>query len=76
MGHVSEDRGKERVGSTAWWPQWEKELIEYINTCEIFQKADKKHRKKYGLLQHIEEPKNPWETINMYWVKGNLQGGT
>ncbi|MBW0467968.1 hypothetical protein O181_007683 [Austropuccinia psidii MF-1] len=26
MGHMSEDRTKERVASTAWWPQWEQEL--------------------------------------------------
>ncbi|MBW0488662.1 hypothetical protein O181_028377 [Austropuccinia psidii MF-1] len=23
MGHMSEDRTKERVASTAWWPRWE-----------------------------------------------------
>ncbi|MBW0556317.1 hypothetical protein O181_096032 [Austropuccinia psidii MF-1] len=34
-----------------------------------------KHGNKYGLLQHIEEPKHPWETINMDWVTGLLQGG-
>ncbi|MBW0501829.1 hypothetical protein O181_041544 [Austropuccinia psidii MF-1] len=34
MGHISEDRTKERVASTSWWPKWEKELSEYINTCE------------------------------------------
>ncbi|MBW0487476.1 hypothetical protein O181_027191 [Austropuccinia psidii MF-1] len=38
MGHMSEGRTKERVASTAWWLQWEQELSEYINTCEIFQK--------------------------------------
>ncbi|MBW0497719.1 hypothetical protein O181_037434 [Austropuccinia psidii MF-1] len=32
MGHMSEDRNKERVASTSWWPKWEKELSEYINT--------------------------------------------
>ncbi|MBW0545201.1 hypothetical protein O181_084916 [Austropuccinia psidii MF-1] len=26
MGHMSEDRTKERVASTAWWPKWEQEL--------------------------------------------------
>ncbi|MBW0466470.1 hypothetical protein O181_006185 [Austropuccinia psidii MF-1] len=25
MGHMSEDKTKERVASTAWWPQWEQE---------------------------------------------------
>ncbi|MBW0513421.1 hypothetical protein O181_053136 [Austropuccinia psidii MF-1] len=75
MGHMSEDRTKERVASTAWWLKWEQELSEYINTCEICQKENRKHEKKYGLLQHIEEPKHPWETINMDWVTGLVPGG-
>ncbi|MBW0465324.1 hypothetical protein O181_005039 [Austropuccinia psidii MF-1] len=59
MGHMSEDRTEERVAITAWWPKWEEELSEYISTCETIQKENRKHGKKYGLLQHIEEPKNP-----------------
>ncbi|MBW0469375.1 hypothetical protein O181_009090 [Austropuccinia psidii MF-1] len=59
MGHMSEDRTKERVASKAWWPKWEQELSEYINTCKRCQKANRKHGKKYGLIQHIEEPKHP-----------------
>ncbi|MBW0521124.1 hypothetical protein O181_060839 [Austropuccinia psidii MF-1] len=50
MGHMSEDRTKER-------------------------KENRKHGKKYGLLQHIEEPKHPWETISIDWVTGLLPGG-
>ncbi|MBW0531064.1 hypothetical protein O181_070779 [Austropuccinia psidii MF-1] len=56
MGHTSEDRTKESIARTAWWPKWEQELSEYINTCESFQKANRKHGKNYGLLQDIEEP--------------------
>ncbi|MBW0527968.1 hypothetical protein O181_067683 [Austropuccinia psidii MF-1] len=74
MGHMSEDRTKERVASTGWWPKSEQELSKYIDTCERFQKGNRKHGKKYGLLQHIEEPKHPWETINMDWVTGLFPG--
>ncbi|MBW0482627.1 hypothetical protein O181_022342 [Austropuccinia psidii MF-1] len=74
MGRMSEDRTKERVASTAWWPKWEQELSEYINTCKRCQKANRKHGKKYGLLQHIGEPKPPWETINMDCVTGLVPG--
>ncbi|MBW0493471.1 hypothetical protein O181_033186 [Austropuccinia psidii MF-1] len=75
MGYMSEDRARERVAITAWWPRWDQELSEYINTCERCQKSNRKHGKKYGLLQHIEEPKRPWETINMDWVTGLVPGG-
>ncbi|MBW0488883.1 hypothetical protein O181_028598 [Austropuccinia psidii MF-1] len=75
MGHMSGDRTKERVASTEWWPKWEQELSEYISTFERCQKANRKNGKKYGLLQHIEEPKHPWETINMDWPTGVVPGG-
>ncbi|MBW0481358.1 hypothetical protein O181_021073 [Austropuccinia psidii MF-1] len=75
MGQMSEDRTKERIASTAWWPKWEQDLSENINTCVRSQKANRKNVKRYVLLQHIEEPKHPWETINMYWFKGLVTGG-
>ncbi|MBW0464986.1 hypothetical protein O181_004701 [Austropuccinia psidii MF-1] len=75
MGNMSEDRAEERVASTAWWPKWEPDLSEYINTCKRFQRENRKHVNRYGLLQHIEEPKHPWETINMDWVTGIVPGG-
>ncbi|MBW0483897.1 hypothetical protein O181_023612 [Austropuccinia psidii MF-1] len=34
MGHMSEDRTKERVASTTWWPKWKKDLSEYINNFQ------------------------------------------
>ncbi|MBW0490194.1 hypothetical protein O181_029909 [Austropuccinia psidii MF-1] len=73
MGHMSEDRIKERVTRTAWGPQWEKEFSEYINTCKRFQKENRKHGRNYGLIQHIEETKQPWETINMDCVTGGKE---
>ncbi|MBW0468163.1 hypothetical protein O181_007878 [Austropuccinia psidii MF-1] len=75
MGNMSEDRLKERVESTAWWPQWEQVLSEYINTCEGVQKANRKHGKRYGLLKPIEELKHPWVLINMHWVIGLVPAG-
>ncbi|MBW0469845.1 hypothetical protein O181_009560 [Austropuccinia psidii MF-1] len=74
MGHMSEYWTKEKVARTAWWPRWKQDLSEYINNFQICQKVNRKHGKKYGLLQHIEEPKHPWETINMDWVMQLVPG--
>ncbi|MBW0540678.1 hypothetical protein O181_080393 [Austropuccinia psidii MF-1] len=49
-------------------------LSEYINTCERFQKGNRKHGNKYGLLQYLKGPKHPWETISMDWVTGVFPG--
>ncbi|MBW0466928.1 hypothetical protein O181_006643 [Austropuccinia psidii MF-1] len=75
MGRMSEDSTKEKVTCTSWWPQFEQRFSEYIKICERFQKESRKHRKAQELFQHIEEPKNPWETINMDWVTGIFPGG-
>ncbi|MBW0466994.1 hypothetical protein O181_006709 [Austropuccinia psidii MF-1] len=75
MGHMSEDRTRERVASTSWWPKWEQGLSEYFNTHKRFQKENRKNGMKYGLLQHIEEPKHPWKTIKMNLVTGLVPGG-
>ncbi|MBW0536649.1 hypothetical protein O181_076364 [Austropuccinia psidii MF-1] len=75
MGHISEDRTKERVASTVWWPKWEQELSEYIKNSKRYQKENRKYEKKYGLIQHIEKPKHQWETINMDWATGLVPGG-
>ncbi|MBW0496210.1 hypothetical protein O181_035925 [Austropuccinia psidii MF-1] len=72
---MNEHRTKERVANTAWWPKWEQAFSEYIKTCERCQKENRKHGKNYGLLQHIEEPKHPWEAIKMDWVTGLVPGG-
>ncbi|MBW0527653.1 hypothetical protein O181_067368 [Austropuccinia psidii MF-1] len=75
MGHMSEDRTKDRVASTAWWPKCEQELSEYINTCERFQKENKKHGKKYGLPSTNrwpilkDDPDNgghPWKVLCLW----------
>ncbi|MBW0505035.1 hypothetical protein O181_044750 [Austropuccinia psidii MF-1] len=73
MGHMNECRTKERVASTAWWPQWEQELSEYIKNCEICQKANRKHGKKLigknaAEVQLTEEfsrkhPVFPWSLV-------------
>ncbi|MBW0479041.1 hypothetical protein O181_018756 [Austropuccinia psidii MF-1] len=75
IGRLSEEGTKERVESTACQHKWEQELSEYINTSERCQKANRKHGKKYGIIQRTEEPKHPWETINMDWVTGLVPEG-
>ncbi|MBW0545885.1 hypothetical protein O181_085600 [Austropuccinia psidii MF-1] len=67
-GHLSEDRTVEKVKNCAWWPSWRKETIEYCDTCDRCQKANRSTGKKFGIMIHIQEPKSPWEVAHMDWV--------
>ncbi|MBW0469868.1 hypothetical protein O181_009583 [Austropuccinia psidii MF-1] len=53
----------------------EQRFSEYIRSCEVFQKPNRKNHGKYGLLKHVESPNHPWETININSVTGLVPGG-
>ncbi|MBW0567614.1 hypothetical protein O181_107329 [Austropuccinia psidii MF-1] len=40
-GHLSEGRTLERVKTCSWWPNWKKDVAEYCQTCDRWQKANK-----------------------------------
>ncbi|MBW0505153.1 hypothetical protein O181_044868 [Austropuccinia psidii MF-1] len=63
MGHMSEDRTKERVASTAWWPKWEQEFSEYTNTFERCQKANR----NMGRSAYHVTKKTSKDTALLFW---------
>ncbi|MBW0524872.1 hypothetical protein O181_064587 [Austropuccinia psidii MF-1] len=65
----------ERIKTCAWWPSWRKDFIEYCNSCDRCQKANKATGKRFGLMIHIQEPRTPWEVVNMNWVTALLPKG-
>ncbi|MBW0523679.1 hypothetical protein O181_063394 [Austropuccinia psidii MF-1] len=64
-GHLSEDRTLERVKTCYWWPNWKKDVSEYFQTCDRFQKANSATGKKFGMIIQIQEQKSPLEIVQM-----------
>ncbi|MBW0538214.1 hypothetical protein O181_077929 [Austropuccinia psidii MF-1] len=73
--HLSEDRTMERIKTCAWWPSWRKDIIEYCNSCDRFQKANKATGRRFGLMIHIQEPSTQQEVVHMDWVTALPPGG-
>ncbi|MBW0571289.1 hypothetical protein O181_111004 [Austropuccinia psidii MF-1] len=67
-GNLSEDRTLERVKTCSWWPNWNKDVSEYCQTCDRCQKANRATGKKFGMMIQIQEPRFPWEIAHMDWV--------
>ncbi|MBW0543875.1 hypothetical protein O181_083590 [Austropuccinia psidii MF-1] len=66
--NLSEDRILERVKTCSWWPNWNKDVSEYFQTCDRCQKANRATGKKSGMMIKIQEPKSPWEIVHIDWV--------
>ncbi|MBW0567876.1 hypothetical protein O181_107591 [Austropuccinia psidii MF-1] len=49
-GHLSEDRTLEGVKPCSWWPNWKKDVAEYFQTCDRFQKGNRATGKKFGMM--------------------------
>ncbi|MBW0554166.1 hypothetical protein O181_093881 [Austropuccinia psidii MF-1] len=67
-GYLSEDRTLESVKTCSWWPNLEKDVAEYCQTCDRFHKANRATGKKFGIMIQIQEPKYPCEIGHMDWV--------
>ncbi|MBW0492776.1 hypothetical protein O181_032491 [Austropuccinia psidii MF-1] len=74
-GYLSEDRTLERVKTCSWWPNLRKDVAEYCQTCDRFQKSNRATGNKFGMMIQIQEPKSPWEIAHIYLVTALPPGG-
>ncbi|MBW0515948.1 hypothetical protein O181_055663 [Austropuccinia psidii MF-1] len=74
-GHISEDRTLERVKACCRWKNQKKDVAEYCQTCDRCQKANRATGKKFRMIIQIQEPKYPWEIVQMDWVTVLPPGG-
>ncbi|MBW0565153.1 hypothetical protein O181_104868 [Austropuccinia psidii MF-1] len=74
-GNLSEDRTLERVKTFSWWPNWRKDIAEYGQACNKFQKENRATGKKIGMMIQIQEPKSPCKIFHMDWVTSLPPGG-
>ncbi|MBW0523220.1 hypothetical protein O181_062935 [Austropuccinia psidii MF-1] len=74
-GYLSEYRMLERLKPCSWWPNWKKDVAEYCQTCDRFQKANRDAGRKFRMMIQIQEPKSPWEIVHVDWVTALPPGG-
>ncbi|MBW0523687.1 hypothetical protein O181_063402 [Austropuccinia psidii MF-1] len=63
------------IKTCIWWPMWQKDVSDYFETCDRFQKANKSNGKRLGNMIKIQEHRKPWEIVHTDWVTGLPPGG-
>lgn len=69
-GHFSSERTIELLRRNFWWPQLRKDVVDYVQTCDICQRTKSKRHRPYGELQALPRPERPWSDISMDFVTG------
>ena len=66
-GHGGLNKTLARVRSQWWWPTLEQDVRDYVQACASCQ-LNKSGRRNRGLLQPLQIPTAPWDSVSMDWI--------
>ena len=64
-GHQGWHRTLDLVARQFWWPRMTVDVKKYCRACESCQRAKPTHHQPPGLLQPLEIPTEPWESVSL-----------
>ena len=68
-GHFGIDKTVELIKRNYFWPDMDKWISEYVSTCDNCQRNKGARHRRYGLLQPLELPYAPWQSISMDFIE-------
>ena len=69
-GHLATEKTFALIRAKYYWPDMQKQIQEYCNSCLVCQGARVICRKQPGLLQPIPIPKRAWEVLTLDFITG------
>lgn len=67
-GHTGIQRTYDLVHRFFWWPGVRAKIIDYVGTCHTCQRNKRSRQSPPGLLNSLEVPDRPWESVSMDFV--------
>lgn len=67
-GHPGITATLEIVKSRFWWPSLTKDVINYVQNCNVCQTTKASHQTPAGLLQPLPVPQRPWSHIAVDFI--------
>ncbi len=69
-GHFGQYKTLERLRQNFFWSKMDEDVKDYVRSCDVCQRDKATRRKKYGLLQPLDVPHQPWKSISMDFIVG------
>jgi len=67
-GHMGQDKTIELVRRNFWWPKMDERIIDFVRSCPLCQKDKTARHQPYGLLNPLELPYAPWQSVAMDFI--------
>jgi hypothetical protein len=67
-GHLGRDKSYELLSRTFYWPRMRKIVDEYVRSCPSCQASKPSQRPPIGLLQPLDVPLRPWESVSVDFI--------
>lgn len=64
-GHRGIRKTLELVERGFYWPDMKQHVAAYVSSCDLCQRMKSNSQKKAGLLQPLQVPKGPWQSVSM-----------
>lgn len=64
-GHSGIARTFERVSRVYYWPNMQRQVADYIASCDVCQRSKASNQRPAGLLQPLPVPDRPWQSISI-----------
>ena len=68
VGHVGTHKTTKLVERNFWWPNIQRDVRRYVQTCHSCQANKGTNQKPAGLLQPLPIPQEPWESVSMDFI--------
>jgi transposase InsO family protein len=69
-GHPGEHKTWELVSRDYFWPGMNKDIEDFLRTCNDCQRNKTRRHKPYGMLKSLPIPEKPWSDITMDLIEG------
>ena len=69
-GHFGQFKTLERLKQNFFWTKMDEDVKDYVRSCDVCQRDKASRKKKYGLLQPLDIPHQPWKSIAMDFIVG------
>ena len=69
-GHPGLHKMRELVSRDYYWPEMDKWIRDFVQTCHACARNKAKRHAPYGLLKSLQAPSRPWDDITMDHIVG------